>query len=119
MSNIRKDIIEIARECLSFSNVSFNQLANDCANQTKGNVLLYKAGYETNNLNPRLNYVPWINMNSDHSNEIQNEAEKDLIKFICTNHKDAAKIEACTNTSNLLKSNLFYALLLSLLMVIF
>jgi interferon, gamma-inducible protein 30 len=119
MSNIQKDIIDMAQECLQFSNVSFNQLAYDCANQTRGNALLYKAGYETNNLNPKLNYVPWINLNGEHSINIQNEAEEDLIKFICTNHKDATKINVCNNGSSFFKSNFLFILLLSLLIVIF
>ena len=41
-------------------------------------------GVETNNLNPKLNYVPWININDIHTSEDQNDAEnKNLVELIC------------------------------------
>ena len=77
-----------AESCLetSYPSIKFDDL-KDCANGPLGNQLLYAAGLLTNNLVPRLNYVPWINNNKVHSSDIQNGAEKNLIEFVCLNYK--------------------------------
>jgi interferon gamma-inducible protein 30 len=83
MSDIRKGPLVIATYCSQLLNIELNPIL-DCANGNRGNELLYNMGVVTNNLIPKLNYVPWININDIHTSEDQNDAEnKDLVELIC------------------------------------
>jgi interferon gamma-inducible protein 30 len=83
MSDIRKGPLVIATHCSKLLNIELEPILK-CANGIRGNELLYKMGVATNSLNPKLDYVPWININDIHSSEDQNDAEKkDLVGLIC------------------------------------
>lgn len=85
-----------ATKCAQKYLIDYDELKK-CADGSKGNQLLYQAGEITNGLIPKLNYVPWINLNGEHSNEIQQLAEGNLTFFICSQLKVLFMIECNWN----------------------
>lgn len=49
---------------------------------------------KTEALNPKHTYVPWITLEGVHTEEIQNEAENNLVGLICKTYK-GPKPSAC------------------------
>ncbi len=49
----------------------------------------------TDNLNPSHTYVPWVTVNGVHTEEIQNQAQDNLVKLICNTYPDMIKPQAC------------------------
>jgi len=86
MTNITGNINQTAEECSKNLSKNFEQL-KQCADSGLGNNLLFASGMRTNNLVPKLNYVPWITLNNVHTIEIQNKSEANLTKFICEQYK--------------------------------
>ncbi|XP_043576635.1 gamma-interferon-inducible lysosomal thiol reductase-like [Chiloscyllium plagiosum] len=54
-----------------------------CVNGSKGNELMHQNAQMTNELEPSHNYVPWILINGEHSEELQYRAENDLFSLVC------------------------------------
>lgn len=81
-----------AVECAKKLSIDYEELKT-CAKSNRGNQLMFKAGEKTNSLNPKLNYVPWINVNGIHTNEIQQQAEANLSYFVCSQLKVLFKSE--------------------------
>ena len=87
MSNFSITTGGIARECAREYGLNIDSVI-ECANGKLGNDLLYNMGNKTLSLQPTLFYVPWINLNDVHTNEVQQEAEKvDLVGLICREYK--------------------------------
>ncbi len=57
-----------------------------CASGEEGRNLLLGMGLYTKNIQKNLNWVPWIDINGEHSDFIQKNAENDLITFLCKNY---------------------------------
>ncbi|XP_014668005.1 PREDICTED: uncharacterized protein LOC106809440 [Priapulus caudatus] len=69
---------------------------SNCANGTEGNHLMHMAGVATDALVPPHQYVPWVTLNGVHTDEIQKQAETDLLKLICNTYT-GPKPAACTD----------------------
>lgn len=85
-----------ALECALKHSVDYNKL-KVCADNQLGNSLLYISGEKTNDLDPKLNYVPWITVNNLHTNETQQTAEANLTYFICSQLKVLYNLECFWN----------------------
>ena len=97
MSNISSFPENVARACSESLNMPLTPIY-ECVRNKRGNDLLYNMGVLTLGLNPQLNYVPWINVNDNHSNENQNQAERvDLVQLICNNYKGCGRPSVCNN----------------------
>ncbi|GFN89451.1 interferon-gamma-inducible lysosomal thiol reductase [Plakobranchus ocellatus] len=59
----------------------------DCSKSYIGNGLEHKMAKKTRALKPPLSYVPWITVNGVHTEDIEKEAESDLVKLICDAYK--------------------------------
>jgi interferon gamma-inducible protein 30 len=86
ISDIKGNVLEVAKRCAQENSVSIDDLVK-CANSSLGNQLLYGSGLLTESLQPQRNYVPWIVVNSQHTNVMQTQAESDLVKYICKEYK--------------------------------
>ena len=65
----------------------------NCTNGIEGDRLLRASGNKTEQLYPRLNYIPWITVDDVNTHVIQNEAErKDLVKLVCDTYKVSYKL---------------------------
>lgn len=59
---------------------------NDCATGSQGNALVHKSAVKTSALQPAHQYVPWIVVNGEHTDEMQQDAQQDLLKFVCSTY---------------------------------
>lgn len=66
-----------------------------CTETTKGQQLLMELGKKTLGLRPKLNFVPWININDEHSEEIQDGALADLIRLVCMRYEGEDAPDKC------------------------
>ena len=53
----------------------------------EGNSLMHEFGLKTESLNPPHNYVPWIVVNGQHNQTLQNQALTDLTGLICQTYQ--------------------------------
>jgi len=52
-----------------------------------GNKLQHDNAVKTENLQPQHQYVPWVTVNGEHTEHIEQEAERDLVRLICKTYK--------------------------------
>ena len=83
MSQYRRKVLDSTAYCSKLLNISFERLLT-CANGVRGNKLHYYSGKATLSLVPKLNYVPWINVNDEHRDEMQKEAESESLSRLIT-----------------------------------
>jgi len=77
-----EDPIQEAKSCVKKGNLSWKKVEH-CTNGSLGNRLTHEAAVKTSQLNPSHTYVPWIVVNGEHTESMQNDAQKDLLKLIC------------------------------------
>ena len=80
--NIKKSAFKCGKKLKM--NLSF---VKSCAGNTLGNFLQHEYGVLTENLNPPHTYVPWVTLNGEHTEEIENQAMDDLKTLICKTYK--------------------------------
>ncbi|XP_041360999.1 gamma-interferon-inducible lysosomal thiol reductase-like [Gigantopelta aegis] len=86
--------LHAAKQCAKmYPNIPLNKVLL-CANGTQGNEWEHQMALQTQALQPPHQYVPWVTLNGIHTEEIQNEAEKDLLKLICDTYT-GTKPSAC------------------------
>ena len=67
------------------SSINWDNL-RDCIDGQQGDRFLVAYSHKTFNLNPNHNYIPWIVIDGKHSDQMQREGERNLIKYLCDNH---------------------------------
>lgn len=75
----------VVKECAG-ANLNARKIL-ECANTNLGNKLLQSMGAYTSNMNPRVTWVPWIVVNNQHTDSIQQEAERNLVSYLCKKFK--------------------------------
>jgi interferon, gamma-inducible protein 30 len=86
MESMDGDIETVATQCASKHAIDFDQITA-CTHSRLGNQLQHIYAMQTENLHPSHEYVPWITLNGEHSDDIQKQAEKDLIGLVCKSYK--------------------------------
>ena len=66
-------------------------------NSSLGNKIQHENAILTEQLNPPHKYVPWITINNEHTEEIEQHALDNLIKLICETYSGADKPSVCFN----------------------
>jgi len=74
--------VKDARGCVESGGLNWSDVET-CANGTQGMQLVHQAAVTTSQLNPAHKYVPWITVNNVHDDQMQNDAQTDLLKFVC------------------------------------
>jgi len=72
----------VVQECVEKSSLSWSNV-EQCSYGEEGNQLMFATGEKTNNLQPEMTWVPWIVVNNEHTDAIQQAATKDLLQLIC------------------------------------
>jgi len=62
------------------------EAVDKCAHSVLGQNELHDIAVETKSLKPPLNFVPWILINGEHTEEIQNESLNNLERYLCKNY---------------------------------
>ncbi|ESO00965.1 hypothetical protein HELRODRAFT_185746 [Helobdella robusta] len=68
-----------------------------CGSSSHGNQLEHMMADKTDNLNPPHQYVPWITINGQHTDSIQEQAERDMVSLVCRAYKGSKKPAACSD----------------------
>ena len=79
-------IEQIVNECSN--GIVSGRKVLECANSSFGNRLFYSMGAYTSNMRPRMNYVPWLVVNGVYSDQVQYEAEHNLVSYLCRKFKN-------------------------------
>lgn len=69
-------------------------------NGAEGNALEHANGVRTESLRPPHNYVPWVLLDGQHTDEIQKRAESDLLGLVCDQWAPAERPPACRKSSS-------------------
>lgn len=91
MESTDGDIETVATQCAQKSSIDYDQITA-CTHSRLGNQLQHANAVLTENLQPPHQYVPWITINGEHTDDMEKEAEKDLIGLICKSYKVILKI---------------------------
>lgn len=86
MDSIVDDVEKVARQCAQNTSIDFEKVAN-CTNSRMGNQLQHVYAIETEHTKPTQAFVPWVTLNGNHTEKIQDLAETDLIALICDTYK--------------------------------
>jgi interferon gamma-inducible protein 30 len=76
----------VATQCAQKTSVDFDQISA-CTHSRLGNQLQHACAVQTENLQPPHQFVPWITLNDQHTDDMQKQAEKDLIGLVCKSYK--------------------------------
>ena len=76
----------VAMHCAEKSKIDFNKI-DMCTKSKLGNQLQHAYAVQTDNLQPTHKYVPWVTINGQHTEKMEGEAERNLIKLICKTYK--------------------------------
>ncbi|XP_076817105.1 gamma-interferon-inducible lysosomal thiol reductase-like [Clavelina lepadiformis] len=77
-----KDPIAAAEKCVTSAMLDWNVISK-CASGKEGNGLMHQAALNTDVLQPKHKYVPWILVNGQHTEGMQQEAQTNLLKVVC------------------------------------
>ncbi|CAF0799778.1 unnamed protein product [Didymodactylos carnosus] len=88
------DVQEVAEECAKKSSVDIDKI-NACTHSKLGNGLEHTYALMTEALTPQHTFVPWVTINGEHTAEIQQAAETDLIGLICKTYKGSNIPDEC------------------------
>jgi interferon gamma-inducible protein 30 len=80
------DVKSVAVQCAQKTQIDFSKI-DACMKSKLGNQLQHIYAVQTENLQPAHQYVPWVTLNGEHTEEIEHEAERDLVKLVCKTYK--------------------------------
>lgn len=73
-------------QCATKNGLSWERI-HRCAKSSHGNKLEHMMGQKTESLKPPHQYTPWIVVNGQHTEPLQNQAMEDLTKLVCSLYK--------------------------------
>ncbi|XP_036940762.1 gamma-interferon-inducible lysosomal thiol reductase isoform X2 [Acanthopagrus latus] len=74
-----------------------------CVNGDQGNQLMHQNALKTKALNPPHDYVPWVTINGEHTEDLQEKAMNSLFNLVCSLYK-GKKPPACGGKQKHFKS---------------
>ncbi|XP_029479916.1 gamma-interferon-inducible lysosomal thiol reductase-like [Oncorhynchus nerka] len=90
------DVVKAGEKCMELydPNTKWGSIMT-CVKGDQGNQLMHQNAVKTGALKPTHNYVPWIVINGEHTEELQDKAMSSLFALICSMYK-VSKPEACS-----------------------
>jgi hypothetical protein len=86
MESTEGDVTTVAMRCADKTQIDFSKV-DACTKSKLGNQLQHIYAVRTESLQPQHQYVPWVTINGVHTEELEREAERDLVKLICKTYK--------------------------------
>lgn len=80
------DVETVAQQCAKNASIDFEKVAA-CTNSRTGNQLQHAYAVQTEQTKPAQAFVPWVTLNGNHTEEIQDLAQTNLIALICETYK--------------------------------
>nr|ADJ21806.1 gamma-interferon-inducible lysosomal thiol reductase [Oplegnathus fasciatus] len=89
------DVIKTAQSCVEIYSpeLSWDSVMN-CVKGDLGNQLMHQNALKTSALKPPHQYVPWVTINGEHTEDLQDKAMSSLFTLVCSMYK-GPKPEAC------------------------
>jgi interferon, gamma-inducible protein 30 len=87
----------VASECAAKSSINYDQITA-CTHSRLGNQLQHAHAVQTDQLQPAHQYVPWITLNGQHTEDMQKQAAVDLIGLICNTYQGTDLPSQCHQT---------------------
>lgn len=89
------DVIKAAKSCLELysDDLSWDRLMG-CVKGDVGNELMHQNALKTRALDPPHQYVPWVTINGEHTEDLQDKAMSNLLNLVCSLYK-GSKPETC------------------------
>ncbi|KAK3531854.1 hypothetical protein QTP70_032493, partial [Hemibagrus guttatus] len=83
-----ENVVKAAESCLALFSpeTSFGDIMA-CVNGDEGNQLMHQNAKKTAALQPPHQYVPWITINGEHTDELQQKAMDSLFLLVCSLYK--------------------------------
>ncbi|CAH1153261.1 unnamed protein product [Phaedon cochleariae] len=78
---------KIAKKCAEKNKLSWTDIKL-CMNGEQVNEIMEKMGNKTNNLEPKMMYVPYILFNDIHDDDVEDEARENFLKTVCKMFKN-------------------------------
>eukprot|EP00063_Salmo_salar_P070693 XP_014045528.1 PREDICTED: gamma-interferon-inducible lysosomal thiol reductase-like [Salmo salar] len=90
------DVVKAGEKCVELydPNTKWDSIMT-CVKGDQGNQLMHQNAVKTGALKPAHDYVPWIVINGEHTEELQDKAMSSLFVLICSMYKPS-KPEACS-----------------------
>lgn len=86
---------QAAEECAQRTGIEYQPIL-DCYSSRQGNQYQHEMADSTESLSPKLNFVPWININDEvHSSATQKKALNNLKGLVCQYIKKAEQPDVC------------------------
>jgi len=89
-----QSIKDSASQCAKDHGVDLSAIMQ-CVNGPVGNKLEHAMAVKTDQLDPPHHFVPWVTLNGEHTDEIQERAQSDLLGLICDTYKGPNVPKAC------------------------
>jgi hypothetical protein len=80
------DVEAVAMQCAKNTSIDFEKIST-CTNSRQGNQLQHIYAVQTENTKPKTAFVPWVTLNGNHTDEIQDKAQTNLINLLCETYK--------------------------------
>ncbi|XP_053503443.1 gamma-interferon-inducible lysosomal thiol reductase [Ictalurus furcatus] len=99
------DVVKAAESCLALFSpeTRFGDIMA-CVNGDEGNQLMHQNAKKTAALQPPHQYVPWITVNGEHTDDLQKKAMGSLFQLVCSLYKGQAPA-ACTLGQKVVKTS--------------
>lgn len=85
MASTDGEVETVASQCAEKTSIDYEQVTA-CTHSRLGNQLQHAYAVQTDSLEPPHTCVPWVTVNGQHTDEMEKQAEEDLIGLICTSY---------------------------------
>lgn len=82
-------------KCARQLDIEYSQIQS-CSNGPLGQEYLMQMGIRTEGLHPQLHFVPWININDQHTQKNQDDSLDNLLKVVCTSYTGNDRPSSCS-----------------------
>ena len=86
MDSLFGDLDTIAAECARNATIAIDPLMK-CTQSRLGNQWQHAYAVQTEQTKPTQSFVPWVTLNGEHTDEIQDMAQTDLVQLLCDSYK--------------------------------
>lgn len=86
MDSLFGDVETVAIQCAKNTSIDFENITT-CTNSRQGNQLQHAYAVQTERTKPSDAFVPFVTLNGNHTADIQDRAQTNLIRLLCDTYK--------------------------------
>lgn len=93
-----QDYTKVAMTCAKLTELSDSTIVaiKECATGPEGNQLEHQAAVMTDSLDPPHQFVPYVVVNGEHSDDVQNSISESLFDYVCNAYLGTNKSKECS-----------------------